>query len=158
MDIIHHHIGLKGQKQLFLKEIENSCAKFLSPLQRSNIKHCDWNHHQLACDVLSPGQKGYTAGDQNCWEHLWYQISVILVRWGACAEPQGYCKDITYLSYSLFTLLPSWKRYRSFPCCTARLKESFILKLQYFSTCPMKIVFYFEVFDLFIDLYNFFFQ
>lgn len=52
-----------------------------------------------------------------------YRASVILVKWDI--RIQRVLKDGTHPSHSLFSQLPSDKRYRSICCCTTRIRSSF---------------------------------
>lgn len=57
-------------------------------VMRSNRKHSVWKYHTLAWFLHGPRQEPPKPSLKIIGTHLW--ASVILARWGACTEPNGY--------------------------------------------------------------------
>ncbi len=79
-----------------------------------------WGTSQSGLVRACPGQEGSAAGDQNIPEHYWYHLQSIsdIDEMRRLHKAQRNLKERTHYSHSLFTLLPSGRRYRSICCCT----------------------------------------
>ena len=121
-------ILIKCFGELVLQHIQDNIPASHDPHSYAlRTNRCTKDAISTAVRSVSQIQETSQTGMVHVWPRISvvpiFRVSVALVKWVVCKEPK-LLKDNNY-THSLFSQLPSGKRYRSIRCCTTSLSSSF---------------------------------